>query len=178
MRAVLVAAILVLGSAAPARAQELASTFDQLRVLIKAGDTLTIAGRDGQETRGRMVRLTRTSLEIDVDGATRLLQEDAITTIRRRHADSLANGAKIGFGVGAGFGTLVAIAVVGEIGSAAAIPMVLVYGAMGAGIGVGIDGVQSSDQVIFSRPGPVSARLGISPIASQGRRGARLTLRF
>ena len=178
MREVLVAAVLVLGTTWPVGAQELASSFDQLRVLIKAGDTLTIAGRDGQETRGRLVRLTGTSLELDVDGATRLLSQDGVTTIRFRHADSLANGAKIGFGVGAGFGTLVAIAVVGELGSAAAIPMILVYGAMGAGIGVGVDGLQSSDKVIFSRPSPPSARLGISPVVGQGRRGVRLTLGF
>ncbi len=178
MLRVLVAGILVLGSAWPARAQELASTFDQLRVLIKAGDTLTITGNDGRETRGRMIRLLRTSLEIDVDGATRVLQEDATATIRYRHADTLANGAKIGFGVGAGLGTLVALAIVREIGSGAAIPMILVYGAMGAGIGVGIDGVQSSDKVVFSRPAHASARLGLSPIAGQGRRGVRLTLGF
>ena len=178
MREVLVAAVLVLGTTWPVGAQELASSFDQLRVLIKAGDTLIIAGRDGQETRGRMVRLTGISLELDVDGATRVLQEDAVATIRHRHQDSLANGAKIGFGAGVGFGALAAVAIAGDIGSAAAVPIVLVYGAMGAGIGVGIDGMLSSDKVIFSRPGPVRARLGISPVVGQGRRGVRLTLGF
>ena len=95
MRGILVAVVLVLGSPWPAGSQELASSFDQLRVLVKAGDTLTVAHRDGQETRGRMVRLTGTSLELDVDGATRLLQEGAVTTIRHRYADSLGNGAAV-----------------------------------------------------------------------------------
>ncbi len=180
MRGILVAVVLVLGSPWPAGSQELASSFDQLRVLVKPGDTLTVTDRDGQETRGRMVRLTGTLLELDGDGATRLLQEGAVTTIRHRYADSLGNGARIGFGVGAGLGALVGFAVAGEIGSVAAVPIILVYGAMGAGIGVGIDGIQSSDKLIFSRPGSGSgsARLKIVPINGPGRRGVRLTLGF
>jgi len=179
MRRGLVSVALVLASVIPARAQELASSFDQLRVLIKAGDTLTITGNTGQETRGRVARLTGTSLEIVADGVAQILQEDRITTIQLRHADSLANGAKIGFGIGVGFGALGALAVAGEIGSNAAIvPIVLMYGALGAGVGVGVDGLFSSDKVVFSRPSPRAARLALSPIAGQGRRGVRLILGF
>ena len=179
MRRVLIGAAILVCAAVPARAQELASSFDQLRVLVKAGDRLTITDPAGEVTTGRLVRLAGTSLEIDVDGTARTLAQDRVTTIRMRHADSLANGAKIGFVVGAGFGALAGVAVASELEAKGAVAgFLLIYGAMGAGIGVGIDGLNSSDRVIYSRPGSQTARLAVAPLVGGGRRGVRLTLGF
>jgi hypothetical protein len=177
MRSILVSAVLVLGGVTPALAQELAGSFDQLRVLVKAGDVLTITDSSGQESRGRLLRLAGTSLEIDVDGTPQMWSQDRVRTIRQRHPDSLANGAKIGFGIGAGFGALAGFAVAGDLGSRGAIPaIVIVYGAMGAGIGVGVDGLLSTNRLVFSRPNSPSARLSAAPIVGSGRRGVRLTV--
>jgi hypothetical protein len=179
MRCVLIGAALFFYGADPAHAQELASSFDQLRVLVKAGDRLTITDPAGEVTSGRLVRLAGASLEIDVDGTARTLAQDRVTTIRMRHADSLANGAKIGFAVGAGFGALAGLAVASELEwKGAVVGFLLVYGAMGAGIGVGIDGLTSSDRVIYSRPNPQTARLALAPLLGSGRRGLRLTVGF
>jgi hypothetical protein len=177
MRRVLVSAVLALGCVSPAWAQDLASSFDQLRVLVKAGDTLTITDSGGQETRGRLVRLVGTSLEMDVDGTPQMWSQDRVTTIRQRHRDSLANGAKIGFGVGVGFGLLMGIAFSSEGEDWGAIPaFALINGAMYAGIGVGVDALISGNRVVFSRPSSPSARLSAAPIVGPGRRGVRLTV--
>jgi len=177
MRSVLMSVVLALGCVSPVLAQELASSFDQLRVLVKVGDTLTITDRGGQETRGRLVRLVGTSLELDADGTPQVWSQDRITSIRQRHSDSLANGAKIGFGIGAGLGALAGFAIAGELDAPGAIPgIILIYGAMGAGMGVGVDGLMSGNRVVFSRPNSPSARLSAAPIVGPGRRGVRLTV--
>jgi hypothetical protein len=178
MRCVLIGAALFFYGAVSAHAQELASSFDQLRVLVKAGDRLTITDPGGEVTSGRLVRLVGTSLEIDVDGTARTLAQDRVTTIRMRHADSLANGAKIGFGIGAGFGALAGLTNAGESGSpgAFAVLLALYSGAMGAGIGVGVDGLLSTNRLVFSRPAAPSVRLQAAPMVGSGGRGIRLTV--
>jgi hypothetical protein len=179
MRSVIIAAAIMAGGALPAQAQELASSFDQLRVLVKVGDRLTVTDTSGQIATGRLMRLAGTSLEVEVDGVAQLVAQDRVSTIRLRQPDSLANGAKIGFAIGAGLGALVGVAIANDFGSPGAIPgIILVYGAMGAGIGVGCDGLVSGNRVIFSRPTPQAAGLRAAPIVGSGRRGVQLTVGF
>jgi hypothetical protein len=153
MRHVLTVLLLLAATATSAAAQELATTVDQLRVLVKAGDTLIVSDRSGRQVRGRLVRFAGTTIEIAEDQAVRVYRPEEIANIQLRYADSLANGAKIGFGIGAGLGVLAGLAIAGELNAAAAVPtIILMYGAMGAGIGVGVDGLTSSTRIIFSRP--------------------------
>jgi hypothetical protein len=178
MRNALLTGLFLLTCAPQALAQELANSFDQLRVLVKAGDRLTVTDEAGQETRGRVVRIAGTSLEIDAEGVTRIFQQTRVTTIRQRHQDTLANGARIGFGIGAGFGALVGFAVANDLGaSAGAVPAImLVYGALGTGIGVGVDALVSTNRVIFSRPPTSSVQLRAAPLVGPTARGVRLTI--
>ncbi len=84
------------------QAQELAGTFDQLRVLVKPGDTLTITDGGGERLRGKLSDLSDTSLVLEVSGARRLFQEAHVSTIEKRGPDSLTNGALIGLAIGGG----------------------------------------------------------------------------
>jgi hypothetical protein len=169
---------LLFASPALAEAQELASSFDQLRVLIKAGDRLTIVDSTGQELRGRMTRLSSSVLEVDTDGRSRTLGESEVRTIRLRHSDTLANGAKWGFGAGCAFGLLGAIAISDEVSDGALPMFVAIYGAFGAGVGVGIDGLVKSNDVIYSRPGTGSRAWSISPAVGRRGAGVRLAIGF
>jgi len=179
MRCVLIGAVVLICGVVPANAQDLAGSFDQLRVLVKAGDRLTVTDSSGQVTRGRLVRLNGTTLELETDGDPRTWTQDRIASILRRQPDSLGNGAKIGFGIGAAFGALIGFAMADEFGSAGAVPgIILLYGAMGTGFGVWIDGARTSNRLIFSRPITQGAGLSVRPIAGAGRGGMQLTVGF
>ena len=93
------ALLLVAVTASPAAAQELAGSFDQLRVLVKPGDTIRVTDDAGQEARGTIAALTSTSLELLVAGNRRNFLESDVRTIRHRCSDPLGNGAKWGFGI-------------------------------------------------------------------------------
>ena len=63
---------LLLTAAVPqVEAQELASWFDQLLVLVKPGDTVSVTDGTGRETGGTISALSSSSLELTVDGSRR-----------------------------------------------------------------------------------------------------------
>ena len=161
-------------------AQELAGSFEQLRVLVKPGDTVSVLDRAGQEVRGTISELSSSALALTVAGNRRRFLEGDIDAIRKRGPDSLANGAKWGLAAGAGLGLLAGISIAAEYGEGGGvyIPLLaLTYGAMGAGAGAGIDALVSSDRVIFARRGTVS-KLTVGPMLSRGRSGFLASLRF
>lgn len=114
-----IAALLLL-IATSAGAQEIAGKFDQLRVLVKPGDTLTITDSTGQRMQGKLTQLSTSSLVLDVSGALRQFQDTDVDTIEKRGPDSLKNGALIGLGIAGGLGTL-AIASVASSDEAAVV---------------------------------------------------------
>jgi hypothetical protein len=128
-------------------------------VLVKSGDTVRVTDRRGEETRGAIVDLSPSSLALRVDGTQRTFLERDIAAIHQRRHDSLANGTRWGFLVGAGLGVLAGAVVASEYrdGGGVFIPLLaLTYGGMGAGVGAGIDAMHSSDQVIFAWRGKAS----------------------
>ena len=172
--------LLLVSFATPGQAQELAGSFDQLRVLVKPGDTLRVTDKTGQVIRGSIAELSASSLALQVSGVRRTFLESDIASIYQRRPDSIANGAKWGFAVGAGLGVLGAVSIVREYddGGVALIPVLgLVYGAIGAGAGAGLDAMHSSEQAIYARRG-TSARVTLRPILAPGRKGVRASLTF
>ena len=159
----------ILASAGQLEAQELAATFDQLRVLVKAGDRIRVVDTSGQETRGTIADIGAASLTLEFDRTRRAFTEPDISTIHQRRSDSLANGALWGFGIGAGLGLFGGIALAGADGSSAAIIPVItfMYAGLGAGIGAGLDAMVSAERVIYARRTTASVRL--IPILNQHR---------
>jgi len=156
-----------------AEAQQLAGSFDQLQVLVKVGDAVRVTDSRGQNVRGSIADLSSSSLALTVDGSRRTFLEADVAAIHQRRNDSLANGAKWGFAVGAGLGVLGGLAIVREAdgGGAELIPILgLMYGAIGAGAGVGIDAMHASEQVIYGRRGAPS-KITLRPILTPGRAG-------
>ena len=173
--------VLFLESVATAgQAQELAGSFDQLRVLVKSGDTVRVTDSSGREVRGAIAELSPSSLSLRVSGNLRAFLEGDITTIHQRRPDSLANGAKWGFDVGAGLGVLGGMAIATEYrdGGVAMIPILaLVYGGIGAGTGAGIDALHSSEQPIYATR-RASGKVALRPILTGGRKGVAASLGF
>jgi hypothetical protein len=165
--------LLVTALTTAAGAQELAGSFDQLRVLVKKGDTVRVTDSRGQEARGAVLDLSPSSLALQIAGSRRTFLESDIAAVHQRRNDSLANGAKWGFLVGAGLGVLGGVAIVREYdgGSGAMIPILgLVYGAIGAGAGAGIDAMSASEQAIYARR-RASPTVSLRPILTPAGHG-------
>src|SRR5690349_5344279 len=86
-----------------------AGSFEQLQLLVKPGDTVSVTDLKGTLNTGRITELSTSVLRLQVDGAIRDLSQNDVLEIKQRRTDSLANGAKIGALVGTGAGILGAI---------------------------------------------------------------------
>jgi hypothetical protein len=152
-KSVLLAAA-VLASASSVSAQPIAAqTFEQLQVLVVVGNTVKVIDSAGNRLAGKIAALSGSSLILDVGGTKRTLDERDVLEIRRRGGDSLANGAWWGFGVGAVFGTVgYAVICAAELCSASDIWVIPVYGALGTGIGVGVDALIRGERTIYRAP--------------------------
>ena len=164
--------------AASAEAQQLAGTFDQLRVLVKSGDTLTITNSTGQRTQGKLTLLSESSLVLDVSGALHPFQAADVDTIEKRGSDSLKNGALIGLGVAGGLGTLAATSVASREEAGLVAIAALLYAGIGAGIGAGIDALIEGRRVIYAGANSNRTTFHISPILSRQGKGVMLSVRL
>jgi hypothetical protein len=181
MRHVARIAVVLLLVAATAEAQELAGTFDQLRVLVKPGDTLTVVDDAGQRVEGNVSSLSASALSLTVSGTTRQFRSTDVNTIEKRGPDSLKNGALIGLAIGGGIGAagMIALAATAEdnVVGLAAVGM-LMYAGSGAGIGTGVDALIEGRRVIYARSGSARSALTVAPLLGKTRKGMRVSLRF
>jgi len=177
-------AALVLVGAATARAQQIAGNFDQLRVLVASGDTLTVTDVSGARMQGKVTQLSASALVLDVSGALRQFDAANVMSIEKRGTDSLKNGALTGFAIGGVLGGLaIGAAVAGDMGAdgstaAYALGGALVYGGIGAGIGAGIDAIIEGRRVIYASSNSPTTRLTVRPVFNGKRTGVLLSLRL
>ncbi len=179
MRVLMIPAVVVVLSApAAARAQPVAETLDQLRFVLEPGADIRVVGIDGKTVAGTFETISGASLALTVHGARVSLEQDRILCIRQRRDDSLGNGARNGFIVGAALGLLGGLAIHSEGGSAAFIPATtLMYGGIGAGVGVGIDALIRSERTVYDAHAR-HASLSIAPVVVRTRKGVAVTVGF
>ena len=158
-----------------AEAQPLAS-FDRLGLRLNQGDFIAVTDRTGRELRGRLIDLSPTTLSLQIDNGLHDLEEAEVSSIRRRHRDSLKNGALAGFFSGA---VVVGILTADE-GSSGGVYKLLamsLFGAAGAGIGVGFDAWYEQSQIVYTAERS-TRRVAVLPLLSRDRRGLALSLGF
>jgi hypothetical protein len=157
-----------------ASAQAPARNLDELRLKIKAGDTIYLTDPSGHERSGRVVDLTPTLLTASFDGVSREFQESSILKIRKRQPDPLWTGALIGGAIGLALGA--AAASFSEdcshsTGSGGCVGPALAVAGMGTAIGIGVDALIQGRKVIYD---PARAGLLVSPIVAPRAVGVRL----
>ena len=168
----------VLTVASPALAQSnVAQSFEQLQVLVSVGNKVKVIDSQGNRVKGRIDAISNSRLILNVNGTQRTLDERNVGEVRRRGGDSLANGAWWGFGVGAATGTLGYAALCAtESCSGGEIAIIPVYGALGAGIGVGVDALIRGERAVYRAP---AGRVALSVMPIFGRRsGIGVSLSF
>jgi hypothetical protein len=178
--------VLVLCVAAPAAAagQGIATTFQELRLLVRPGDHVTVTDVNGRDVSGKIRDLSASSLALTVDGQPREWRETEVATIRQRRGDSLANGAWIGLGIGAGLAAIgIAVSVSSEdydadVNFGEAVLVTALYGGLGAAIGTGIDALITRRQVIFETRSPSGIAFQIAPLLTPTRAVARVSIGF
>jgi hypothetical protein len=169
-------------TASAVSAQEIAGNFDQLRVLVKSSDSIGVRDTQGQEVRGRLLDLSAGSIAILSDGVRREFAASDVDTITASRHGNLATGAKWGLGTGAGLGALLMLTNMPhgrcyDCGVFFAVVTSELAG-IGAGIGVGVSALTTSQRVIFARSGEHRTTLSLAPVVDRDRKGIMLTARW
>jgi carboxymethylenebutenolidase len=89
--------VFLTAAASVAEAQEVASSFEQLRALLKPGETVSVTDTDGRETTGTIADLSSSSLGLLIAGTRHDVPERDVKTMRQRRGDSLWNGVRWAF---------------------------------------------------------------------------------
>ena len=181
-RCVAAALLLVAAVSGTAHAQQPARSFEQLPLVVKLGDTVTVIETAGRQTKGTLVDVTPSTVVLLDDGVRHNFQQDQVTAIRQRRRDSLRNGALWGLGTGAVLGLyLAAVGAAADGGyadQATALVPVLITGGLGSAIGVGVDAMIEGQHVIYERTTTTGANDPRSDLLGRDRRSVLLTLRF
>ena len=163
------------------------SDADRIRQRVKEGQKVRITDDQGREWNGRIDTLTPDNLTVVTHDRQRTaLPYGTILKIDRPH-DSLANGALIGLASGAALGLVGVLAEetcepdggfwgCGEPTAGAYVVAPLVFGGLGAAIGVGIDALIKKDPNLFQRTG--GARVRLAPAVRPGLRAVMVSVRW
>ncbi len=150
-----------------------AVSFDQLGMLIRPGDTVSVTEASGARVSGTITGLSQSGMSLRVGRAVRDLSAADVAVVRQRQQDSLANGAKWGLGVGAAVGLVGC----GSCHIGPGLAMAAVYGGIGAGIGVGIDALVKSDVVLYQRRDS-RVRITAAPQLAKSHQGVTVSIKF
>jgi len=154
------------------------ASFDRLALRLNQGDQVTVTDSEGRETKGRIVDLSPSTLSLETAGLRRDLTGGDVSVIQRRYHDPLGNGALIGFVSGVAFiATLVAAECPDCRNDPEVMPWYALFGAAGAGIGMGFDALHQGSRVVY-RAAPSDRRLAVSPVVSRERQGVSVSLGF
>ena len=174
------ALLIAMLSVRPASAQQVATSFEELRRLVTPGETIYVTDARGAISKGRLAGLSAGSLQLQVDrdaGAPVSLSESDVNNIAVHRSDPLWNGMLIGFVSGA-----VPVALIGAGASASAGEVAVVtagYGCIGLLTGLLIDVLNKEKMPIYVHPHvPRSTRLRISPVGSRSAAGVRVSVEF
>jgi hypothetical protein len=149
----------------------LTTSFARLPDHLSVGDTVTVEAADGAEVRGRVIRMAPDAIVVTGPSAERRVDATGVLRISAC-CDSLLNGTLIGFGSGVLFGTAVAVGFSDGNSDLDGNLTALIFGGIGAGLGVGLDALAKSDRLVYRAP-TVTPRARVGP--SGGAVGVTVT---
>lgn len=158
-------------TASAASAQSAHGGGPALESTLVPGTTVWITDRAGREEKTRIVDLSGDTVTTRTDDSTRRFRTADIARVSARRSDSVLNGALIGAGAAVASGLLLCRATEPWENCRDDYGPMLRIGAIGAGIGAGIDALIRGRKTIYEAD-PGTARVQASPLI--GRRGAGL----
>ena len=173
--------VFLCSGATRANAQSVASSFDQLAVLVETGDTIAVVDATGGKSQGRVWKVSHDALILGTATGPRQFLESDVTTISQRRDDSLKNGAIIGAVAATALFVTAGVALHdsdgGDVIVSGAIAWGVLFAGMGAAAGLGIDALITRRHLIYQKPASRNS-VSVSPVFGHGRRGAAVTIRF
>ncbi len=167
---------------AAAWAQDAAVPFSQLSKWVRLGDTVYITDAGGRELAGKLIDLPDGSLRLETGQGPRDIPRANVRSVAVREHDSLRNGALIGLVAGVLAGGALAASICSEdgCGGGGVVVGVALYGAMGAGIGAGIDALTPGRKVVIYRAqsGERAPTVSLSPVLTPRRQGLAVSVGF
>lgn len=163
---------------ASAEAQTPARSFEELRGIVKAEETVIVTDMRGRRVKGALAAIDVNSLSLATDGRTQTFARSEVSTVRV--PDGLGNGILIGAGAGLG----AALGILAIIGSgdgyvlpSAKVGAPLLLSGIGALVGAVVDRAHENGQVLYVSPGQTSG-LVVSPLLGKDRQGVLVSVRF
>ena len=167
--------VLVLGALLPGAvcAQTPATSFDELRLRLKRGQTVVVTATSGERIKGKVGDVTGSPPSLALLTPTRrTLAEGSVAEIRT--TDSLLTGALVGGGIGAGLALWDYLIDPSEPDNGAIFVGAI---AIGTAVGAGIDALIDGRRILY-RSSRQKGTVTIAPIASAKRQGVRVSIRF
>jgi len=165
-------------------AQIPAASFDELRAVLKDGDQVFLTDSDGRRTRGRLVTVTSSSLDLMVEESRflfltrrvpRTFSDTAVTRVAR--IDSQLNGALIGLAAGS-LPVMSAGCAFDPDWCGYYVLFSMPTGAAGMVIGALVDGMRNATVYRGGTPANRGATVSLSPLLTRRATGAFLNVRF
>jgi hypothetical protein len=173
-------ALLILFSASTASAasaQTPRGSQPNLETNLFPGMTVWTTDSSGREEKTRIIDVSDDILTSTVGSETRRLRQAEVRRVRVRHSDSLINGALIGAGTAVASGLLLCRMMEPWENCRDDVGPMLRIGAVGAGIGIGIDALIRGRRTIYEAP-PGSTRVRATPILSRHAGGLQVSVSF
>ena len=165
---------LLLGT--PVHAQEPATSFDELRRLATAGETILVTDTSGNTLKGSLVQVGP-SLEVRVphEEAPRRFAERDVNNVVAERRDPLWNGMLIGFATGAVPGVLIELAQSSKFDAHGPVGLA----AVGFLTGWLIDVVNKEKVTVFVHaPARQTLSIGVAPLLGKSAAGVQMSVKF
>jgi hypothetical protein len=163
-----------IGAASAASAQTPSTDLDSV---LRPGMTVWVTPTGGPEAKARVLSVSGETLTTMTDGEVSELRLADLTRVRARRSDSLLDGALIGAGAAVGSGLFMCTRFEPWDICTANVASILRVGAVGAGIGAGIDALIRGRKTIYEAPRS-STRLHVIPLVQRRGAGAVVTVTF
>ena len=187
-------ALVVLLAPVQARAQLIATSFDELQTTLKQGDRIQVTTASGDRLKGEVLEVSASAVEFRIKtprpesstpaAAQRRLVENDVRQVAIERRDGLWNGTLIGLAVTA-FPGIVTIALglnaadEGYTTGAEVAGAGIVILGIGAGIGAAVDAsIHRRTTVYFRLPATRSSRVSVAPLLARTAGGVRLSVQF
>ena len=142
----------------------------RLETVLIPGKTVWITDSAGREQKTRILSVSRDVVTAAAGDDIRRLRTTEVKRVRARQSDSLLNGALIGAGAAVASGLFVCTRMEPWENCRDDVGPMLQIGAIGAGIGIGVDALIRGRRTIYEAPRE-SVRLGAAPYRWPSRRG-------
>lgn len=146
-----------------------------LETILSPGMTVWISDSGGREEKIRVVGVSGGVLTAASSGIRRRFRTSDVTQVKVRRSDSLLNGALIGAGAGVAAGLLLCRATEPWENCRDDIGPLLRFGALGAGIGMGVDALIRGQRTIYPQR---TNGLHAAPVVGRHRAGLQFSLVF